>query len=433
MKDNFKKAYVAGFLTALVGLALVIVVYYGVKGAIHVASTIEGANTTAVTTDFGDQTNADGTINPVTGEQPDINYTLESAQDKISEIKDIIDSVYYEPYDGELLYDDMYKGMFEALGDPYSTYFTPDEFQALMESSTGSYEGIGVVISFSEDGEDIVVVAPFNGSPGDVAGLKPNDAIKAVDGMSLEGMTLEEAVTYIKGEKGTDVTLTVYRPSTEETMDITVTRDEITEESVYSEMLDNQIGYIHLTGFQDQTDEQFAIALDELDAQGQKGLIIDLRNNPGGLLSTVNTIADRLLGESLIVYTEDKYGKKKEYFSTADESFDKPIVVLVNDYSASASEILSGALKDLGVATLVGTTTYGKGLVQTIIPLNDGSAVKVTIAKYFTPSGAYINEVGIEPDVSVPLEDDVPYFFDTEKADDIQLQKAIEIMLGEIQ
>jgi len=433
MKDNSRKAYIAGFVTALVGLALVIVVYYGVKGAIHVATTINNANPVVATTDIGNDSSADGQTAMSSEDQPDINYTLDSAQDKVSQIKDIIDAVYYESYDNELMYDDMYKGMLESLGDPYSSYFTPDEFKGLMETSSGSYEGIGVVISFSEDGEDIVVVAPFEGSPGDQAGLQPNDVIKGVDGMSLEGMTLEEAVTYIKGEKGTDVVLNVYRPSTEETMDITVTRDEITEESVYSEMLDNQIGYIHLTGFQDQTDEQFAVALDELDAQGQKGLIIDLRNNPGGLLTTVNNIADRLLGDALIVYTEDKNGKKKEYFSTADESFDKPIVVLVNDYSASASEILSGALKDHDAATLVGTTTYGKGLVQNIIPLDDGSAVKVTIAKYYTPSGAYINQVGIEPDVAVPLEDDAPYLFNTEHADDIQLQKAIEIMLEDIQ
>jgi carboxyl-terminal processing protease len=390
-----------------------------------VATTVKGNEAVVVNSDIGSDTGSE--------QEPDITYTLDTAQDKVSEIKDIIDAVYYEPYDEELLYDDMYKGMMEALGDPYSSYFTPGEFQTLMESSSGSYEGIGVVISFSEDGEDIVVVAPFEGSPGDLAGLRPNDVIRAADGLSLEGMTLEEAVNYIKGDKGTEVTLTIFRPSTEETLDIVVIRDEITQESVYYEMLGDDIGYIRLTGFQDQTDEQFEDALDDLDGQGQKGLIIDLRNNPGGLLTTVNTIADRLLGESLIVYTEDKNGKKKEYFSNASESFDKPIVVLVNDYSASASEILAGALKDLGVGTLVGTTTYGKGLVQNIIPLSDGSALKVTIAKYFTPSGAYINQVGIEPDITVALEDDMPYLFDTEQVDDVQLQKAIETMLGIIQ
>jgi carboxyl-terminal processing protease len=263
--------------------------------------------------------------------------------------------------------------------------------------------------------------------------MRPNDVIKEVDGISLYGMSLEEAVTYIKGEKGTSVELTIYRPSTEETLMLTIIRDEITEETVYYEELDNEMGYIRLTGFQAITDEQFDEALNALEDDGIDGIIIDLRNNPGGSLDTVINIVDRLLGEALIVYTEDKYGERHEYFSDEDESYDKPIVVLVNEYSASASEILAGAIKDLGVGTLVGNTTYGKGLVQNIIPLEDGSAVKVTIARYYTPSGNYINGVGIEADVQLVLENEEPYFFDTEKDEDLQLQLAFEVLEAAIE
>lgn len=439
-----KKAFIAGIFGSLLIIAICIGLFFAARGIISVVNTIRDSNhVTMVETpaeDLAEDTNDDstGTDENQAGEgsvasqmEDRLPPTEEAFTEKFNEIKELIDVLYYETYSEVELYDNVYDSMLLSLDDPYSDYFTPEEMTLFMESSSGTYEGIGVVVSYSEDGNEVIVVAPYEGAPGDLAGMRPGDVIKFVDGIDLFGMSLEEAVTYIKGEKNTPVVLTIYRPSTEETFDLTIIRDEITEETVFHEVLDDNMGYIRLTGFQEVTDEQFDAALEVLQGEGIEGLIIDLRNNPGGSLDTVLNICDRILGEELIVYTENKYGDRKEYFSDAETYLDLPIVVLVNEYSASASEILSGALKDLGVGTLVGNTTFGKGLVQNIIPLEDGSAVKVTIARYYTPGGNYINEVGIEPDVEVILEDENVYMFDTEHDEDVQLQKAIEV-LGDI-
>lgn len=440
-----KKAFIAGIFGSLLIIAICIGLFFAARGIISVVNTIRDSNqVTMVETPAEDLADDSSDASDEAGEaqagEGSVASQMEERQpptdaefsEKFGEIKALIDALYYEEYSEVELYDMVYDGMLMSLGDPYSDYFTPEEMTLFMESSSGTYEGIGVVVSYSEDGDEVMVVAPYEGAPGDQAGMRPGDIIKFVDGIDLYGMSLEEAVTYIKGEKNTPVVLTIYRPSTEETFDLTIIRDEITEETVFYEVLDDSVGYIRLTGFQEVTDEQFDAALDVLlEGEGIEGLIIDLRNNPGGSLDTVLNICDRILGEELIVYTENKYGDRKEYFSDAETYLDLPIVVLVNEYSASASEILSGALKDLGVGTLVGNTTFGKGLVQNIVPLEDGSAVKVTIARYYTPSGNYINEVGIEPDVEILLEDEAVYMFDTEHDEDVQLQKAIEV-LGDI-
>lgn len=356
-------------------------------------------------------------------ENPYDNFT-----DKLDDINRLLEQKYYEDFDNVKLLENAYEGYVKGIGDPYTSYFSKDKFQTFMEESAGSYEGIGVVVTFGENGEDIVVLSPFEGSPGEKAGVKPGDHILKVDGVDISGMTLEEAVKLIKGPKGTDVILTVYRRQDDKFLDLKIVRDVINMETVTYEMLEDNIGYMSISGFQEVTYDQFMEAYKDLEKQGQKGMIIDLRNNPGGLVNIVSKIADELLNEGLIVYTEDKNGKREEIFSDAEHKFDKPLVILVNEYSASASEILAGAAKDHKAATIVGTTTFGKGLVQGSYQLNDGSAIKITIAKYFTPSGNYINGVGIKPNIEVQLPDEYKNQFKIEKEKDAQLIKAIEVI-----
>lgn len=358
--------------------------------------------------------------------------SIDEFQDKLDQIDEVLEQTYYEDYDQEGLWEGAYEGYVSGIGDPYTTYFTKEQFESFMEDTSGSYEGIGVVVSFDETGSNVVVVAPFAGSPGEAAGILPGDYVLKVDGTDVAGMTLEEVVKLIKGEKGTQVLLSIYREDTKEFKDLTITRDVINQETVAYEMLEDNIGYIQITGFQEVTYDQFRKAYDDLEAQGQQGMIIDLRNNPGGLVEIVAQIADEILPEGLIVYTEDKYGKREEIKSDGESQFTKPLVVLVNENSASASEILSGAVKDHEVGTIVGTTTFGKGLVQGSYQLEDGSALKVTVAKYFTPDGNYIHEKGIEPDIAVELPEELQNQYYVEREQDTQFQKAVEVIESEL-
>lgn len=362
-------------------------------------------------------------------ENPEDRYEeYEQISDKLEDIDRILDSKYYEKIDRSKMLDTAIKGYVAGIGDPYTDYYSKEEFNSFMEDSAGSYEGIGVVITYGENGTDLEVLSPFAGSPGEKAGMLPGDRILEVDGKSVEGMKIEEAVELIKGEKGTPVVIKIYRKSNQKTMDINIIRDVINMETVAHEMLPGKIGYISISGFQEVTYDQFKKALTELEKQGQKSLIIDLRNNPGGLVDSVAQIADEILPEGLIVYTQDKNGEKEEIFSDKEHQFTKPMVILVNEYSASASEILAGAIKDYELGTIVGNNTFGKGLVQSTFQLDDGSAVKVTIAKYYTPDGNYINGTGIKPDVEVSLPEELKEQFYVEKDQDTQLKKAIEIL-----
>ncbi|MCT4542495.1 MAG: S41 family peptidase [Vallitalea sp.] len=355
-----------------------------------------------------------------------------SPGEKIDDILKYVDNMFYiEDYKKEDFYDSMYEDILNKLEDPYTTYYTPDEFKDVMEDTSGSYEGIGAVVSYIKETEEIMILSPFIGSPAEKAGLLPGDIIKKVDNQEIKGLSLEEVVAKkIKGKKGTKVVLTVYREvdNTNSMIDIEITRDIITVPTVSHEMLDDKIGYIRVTGFEKVTFKQFKEALTDLEKQNQQGLIIDLRNNPGGLLDIVIKMADELLPKGLIVYTEDKNGDRRVANSDEKHKFTKPLVVLVNENSASASEILSGAIKDSGIGTIVGTTTFGKGLVQTIVPLEDGSAMKVTISKYFTPSGNYIHKKGITPDVEVELPEELQKYLVVEREKDNQFAKAVEVM-----
>lgn len=351
------------------------------------------------------------------------NQEYESFETKVEDVIGKLNTYYYEDIEEEQLYEEAIRGLVDSVGDPYTTYFTQTEYASFMETMGGSYDGIGVVVSYGETEDEVVVVAPFKGSPGEKAGIKPNDQIIAVDAVDINGMALDKIVELIKGPKGTDVILTVIRD--EETLDIPITREEIEVPTVEYSMKEDDIGYVAVSSFDLVTEEQFNNAIEELNKQGQKGMIIDLRFNPGGYLHIAYNMIDELLKEDmLVVYTVDKQGRRSELVTETKEAFDKPLVILVNGSSASASEIMSGAIKDHELGTIVGETTFGKGLVQQTIDLDDNSAIKVTVSRYYTPDGNYIQDIGVEPDVFVEedYEDDV----------DDQLEKALELIREQI-
>ena len=346
---------------------------------------------------------------------------------KIDILEDTIRQYYLEEADRSKMEDGIYYGLVNSLEDPYSVYYSAEELQELQMSSEGIYYGIGAYISKVATDDYCVISGTIENTPAEEAGLRADDIIYMVDGVDVGGMDISEVVALIKGEEGTQVVLTLVREGEEDYLEIPVERRKIESPTVSSEMLENQIGYIEITEFDDVTEDQFAEALAECRGNGMKALILDLRSNPGGNLSTVCEISRMLLPEGMIVYTEDKYGEREEYTCDGVRKLEVPAVVLVNGYSASASEILAGALKDHGMATIMGTTTFGKGIVQRVISLSDGSAVKLTVSKYYTPNGNDIHEKGIEPDVVVEFDADAYY----DEGVDNQLQEAISYLSAE--
>lgn len=317
------------------------------------------------------------------------------------------------------------KGTVAALNDPYSQYFDEEEYKQFMESTTGEFFGIGVQIGAVEGSKLITVIAPIKGSPAEAAGLKSGDKIVSVDGVEYTVDEMDEAVKHIKGDKGTTVTLGILSEGDGRVRDVKITRDEIHMESVITGSI-GDIAYIGLTQFEENTVDEFTEAMKA--AAGKKGLILDLRGNPGGILEAAVGISDQLLPEADIVSAKDNRDKEVFHYTSDEESWNKPIVVLVNGGSASASEIVAGALKDNKAATLVGEKTYGKGVVQTLVPLPGGGGIKLTTSEYFTPSGVSIQDKGIEPDVKVTLPEDVKAIGLEHRDQDTQLQKAIAII-----
>lgn len=351
---------------------------------------------------------------------------------KIKEIEENIEDYYLNETDQENIEDMMYKGLVAGLDDPYSVYYTKEEYQKLMESNDGTYVGIGAVFSQNMETGAISVTKVYKDSPSYAAGLQVGDELYEVEGESVAGTELSSVVANIKGkEEGSQVELTVIRNGENVTLNITLQQIEIP--TVSCELLEDNIGYIKIEEFDKVTYNQFMLYLEQLTAEGMEGLIIDLRDNPGGLLGTVNEILDQILPEGLIVYTEDKYGNRNEYYSDEEHKLQIPMVVLINGNSASASEIFAGAMKDYNYAKLVGTTTYGKGVVQKIIELEDGTAMKLTISKYYTPNGNNIHGTGIEPDVEVELDENLKGQSDIQKDEDNQLKKAVEVLKTEMQ
>lgn len=348
-------------------------------------------------------------------------------QDKLDTLNTLIENyyLYEDEIDQETLIEGIYSGYASALGDPYTEYYDEEETKTLFESTSGEFSGVGATLTQDVQSGEITIVNVYEDSPAEKAGLKSGDILYQVDEKSASGETLDTVVSWIKGEKGTEVVLHVYRDGEE--LELTATRDIIEAQTVEYEMKADQIGYIRVSEFDTVTYDQFEKALNELEADGMQGLVIDLRNNPGGNLSTVTDMLKLLLPEGTIVSTKDKYGNTDEITCDGSHEFTKPLAVLVNQYSASASEIFSGAIQDYGIGQIVGMTTYGKGVVQQLMDLGDGTCLKMTIAEYYTPSGRSINGTGVEPDV------EVKYEYDEGNPDaDNQLDKALETVKSEL-
>ncbi|MGI6727394.1 MAG: S41 family peptidase [Anaerovoracaceae bacterium] len=349
---------------------------------------------------------------------------LQANYSELAELQKLIEEKYYIPVETQKLYEGMYKGLFSGIGDPYSAYLTKDEYDELMISTTGEYQGIGVTIA-PDEADYINVVAPMDGSPAEKAGVKSGDKIIAVNGASFSGKTIDAAASAMRGKEGTKVKIKVLRGT--ETIDMEIIRAKITLETVHSEMLDNKIGYIRISSFEEHTANDFGEAIRNMELSDAKGLVVDLRDNPGGLVDVSVKVADYLLPEGIVTYTENRKGEKK-YFKSKEGATDLPFVLLINGGSASASEIVAGAIKDYKAGDIVGVTSYGKGIIQEIIPLDNGGATKLTIMQYFSPKGSVIHQVGIKPDYEVALseQDYVNGLLPKEK--DKQLQKAIELL-----
>lgn len=349
-------------------------------------------------------------------------------EEKLEFLETLLESYYLYDYDAQDVEDGLYKGLVNSLGDPYTVYYTAEEYADFMESSSGTYCGIGVLVSQNMQTGIITVVRTFTSGSSYEQGILPGDIIYKVENEEVTGVDLNTVVSKIKGEEGTFVNVTVVREGEPDYLTFRLERRQIEVDTIEYEMLADQIGYITITEFDEVTAEQFRTALQTLEKQDMKGLIVDVRDNPGGLVDQVCDVLDRLLPEGLIVYTEDKYGNRNEERSTDKESFDKPLVVLVNGNSASASEIFAGAVQDYGVGTILGTQTFGKGIVQTILPLSDGTGLKVTISKYYTPNGTNIHGVGITPDVELDLDEELKKEVNLPKEKDNQLQEAVRIL-----
>lgn len=345
-------------------------------------------------------------------------------KEKTDAIKTVIDTYYLDEVNEDDLANGIYKGMVDGLNDPYSVYYTPEEYQEMLDSSEGVYYGIGAYLQQDMDTMYVKVVRPIKNSPAEEVGLLADDIIVEVDGEDIQGQDLNLVVSKIRGEAGTKVNIAVARVGEPEYLYFDIVRAEVESETVAYEMLEDKIGYIALSEFDDVSTKQFTDAMEDLKNQDMKGLILDLRDNGGGNVDVSVDIADYILPEGMVMYMEDKNGNKEEFKSDATHHWDRPIVVLANGNSASASEILIGALKDYDRITLVGTQTFGKGIVQQILPLGDGSGIKVTIAKYYSPKGRCIHGEGFEPDVESELDIDM-YL---EQGIDTQLEKAIEVM-----
>ena len=353
--------------------------------------------------------------------------------EKISVVKEMLSEYSLFDVNEEKIADYAAMAMAASVEDPYTAYFPKDEFSSYKDNIMSSYVGMGAMLGADIEKNEITIVSTVEGAPADKAGLKSGDIIIAIDGESYPASRLSEASMYVKnGEEGSTVVLTIEREGKGE-FDVTITREKVSKKSVESKMLNDDIGYIKITGFESKVEltekdtyDEFVENLHALNSAGMKKMIIDLRDNPGGDLRVVCNIADAILPKGVITYTEDKYGKKEFIYSDGEE-LNIPIAVLVNGGSASASEVLTGALKDHKKATVIGTKTYGKGIVQGVFPFSDGSGMSITTARYFTPNGECIHKIGIEPDIKVELI--------TTKAlselsinEDTQLKKAIEVL-----
>lgn len=341
---------------------------------------------------------------------------------KIQRMKHLIETYYLDEYDPELVENGAFYGIPLMLGDPYSGYLSPDDVEVLRESVTGEYVGIGVEVTVDQQDGLITVISPISGAPAALAGIRTGDKFLTINGEEVTGSTLDEVVAKLKnGKKKEEIKLELLREG--ETVSVTVIRDEITIHSATGKMLSDNIGYLKLSSFDDTTVNEFSDTLSALEQEGATSLILDLRGNPGGTVEAAQSVADLFLDKGTFYYTMDKNGEK-EYFETDAEMNPIPLVVLINEGSASASEMLAGALKDRDRATLVGITTFGKGIMQQHFMVDSTSMLKLTTHEFYTPNGNRIHETGISPDVEVPMDNSI-MLGDLEQ--DLQLQKAISL------
>ena len=347
--------------------------------------------------------------------------------EKVEYLEKLIDQEYLGDVDKSDLAEGIYAGLLYGLGDVYSRYYTAEEYAQETASTDGSYVGIGVSIQKNKNG-GVQIAECYEGGSGKKAGLISGDVITAIDDTDVTDMELSEVVRLIRQNEGRNIVLTVQRENEESPLSITVEVTNVELPAVFSEMLDEETGYIQITQFTGVAPQQYKEAFADLKEQGMEKLIVDLRDNPGGLLTSVCDILREILPKGRIVYTEDKYGKREEETCDGEKELDIPLAVLVNESSASASEIFAGAVQDYGIGKIVGTTTYGKGVVQELRPLNDGSAVKLTISDYYTPNGNSINKVGIKPDIEVKLAAELLNKTDISHEEDNQLQKARKVL-----
>ncbi|HIY00546.1 MAG TPA: S41 family peptidase [Candidatus Blautia faecipullorum] len=344
---------------------------------------------------------------------------------KLKYLEALIDQEYLGEKDEDSLAEGLYTGLLYGLGDVYSCYYTAEEYQQENSATEGSYVGIGVTMQENPEG-GVKIVECYEGGPGDLAGLKENDVISAIDGTDITELGTSQVVEMIKNAEGREVLLTVHRQDVTDALEISVKVQDVELPSVFEEMLDDKTGYIRISQFTGVTPGQYEEAFANLEEQGMQRLVIDLRNNPGGLLTSVCDVLNNILPEGLIVYTEDKYGNRQEEYSDGENPLDMPLAVLVNEGSASAAEIFAGAVQDYEIGTIVGTATYGKGVVQAVHQLQDGSAVKLTVSNYYTPKGNSIDKVGIQPDVEVKLDTELLNKEEISHEEDNQLQEALK-------
>ena len=349
-------------------------------------------------------------------------------EEKTSVLQNIIDRYFLFDEDMTKVEDGIYAGMMNGLGDPYTVYYTKEEYKALNEDTEGKYSGIGAVVSQNPNNKIITIVKIFDNSPANDAGLQVGDIIDKIDGEEVAGTDMDILVkTKIRGEEGTSFKMTVLRGDDRKEVELDLIRRSIEVETVAGKMLDNNIGYIAVNQFDAVTSEQFKSNIESLQSQGMTKLIVDLRGNPGGLLDQVVDMLDYILPDGLVLYTEDKYGKREEYYSDGSHELKIPMVVLVNENSASASEVFTATFRDFEWGTVVGKTTFGKGIVQNVLPLGDGTAVKITTQHYYPPSGYDLHKVGIKPDLEVDLNEGAKIGTDS----DNQLSAAIDILKNE--
>ena len=371
---------------------------------------------------------AAATAQPKDAEQHNETLLTGEVETKINELAALLAVYYYEDVDVDDIRTGLYRGILESAGDKYTTYYTPEEYENMMTGASATYYGIGAVLNQDPDTMVVKVLHIYDNTPAAEAGLMAGDIIISADDIEAVTVQLSELVQTIRGDENTSVALKIYRESTDEYLDMDITRRKVEIPTVSGNMLSEEnIGYIQIAEFGDNTATEFIKIYEDLKSGGMEKLIVDLRDNPGGMLNAVVDLCDYILPEGLIVYTEDKQQNRSEYKSDAS-CIEIPMVLLINGNSASSSEIFAGAIRDYGYGTLIGTNTYGKGIVQTIKRLSDGSAVKMTTSRYFTPNGEYIHGVGIAPDIELeydytgPLDEDYDYHYDN------QMKKAIEVL-----